>query len=156
MATTQTTSDITIRPMQVQDLDAVAVIENSAYFAPWPKVAIQASLSIYPAFVIEKNAQIVGYAIFSVVKDEAHIVNFVIAPQFQNQGLGRLLLQYVLHLLLAQQIKTITLEVSQNNASALHLYQVFGFQRCGLRKAYYQTAKGREDALILAYKPSYT
>lgn len=156
MATTESLSELNIRPMRPEDIDTIATIENSAYYAPWPKVAFSASLGVYPAFVLEKKSQILGYVLFSVVKDEAHIINFVIAPEFQHQGFGRLLLQFVIEILLQNHVARVSLEVAANNASALHLYQAFGFKREGMRKQYYQTSQGRVDALILVYKPSYT
>ncbi|MFA6036920.1 MAG: ribosomal protein S18-alanine N-acetyltransferase [Legionellales bacterium] len=156
MATTQTSSDLAIRPMQAHDIETIAAIENSAYFAPWPKAAIQATLGVYPAFVLEKNSQIVGYSIFSHIKDEAHILNLVIKPEFQGQRFGRFLLQFILHILIENHVRQVSLEVALNNAAALRLYESFGFKRAGVRKEYYQTPEGRVDALILVYKPSYT
>jgi ribosomal-protein-alanine N-acetyltransferase len=156
MATVETVSDINIRPMQVHDVEAIAVIENSAYYAPWPKAAFSASVGVYPAFVIEKHTQIVGYVIFSVAKDEAHILNFVVAPAFQHQGLGRILLQFILEILRQNDVMRVSLEVALNNEAAIHLYEAFGFKREGMRKHYYQTTAGRVDALILVHKPSYT
>ncbi|MGA2655507.1 MAG: ribosomal protein S18-alanine N-acetyltransferase [Gammaproteobacteria bacterium] len=155
MATTETKSDLNIRPMQMQDVEVIAQIENSAYFAPWPRAAFSASIGIYPAFVLEKNQEIIGYALFSAVKDEAHILNLVIKPSLQHHGYGRLLLRFILEAMLQNQVKSISLEVARNNVAALHLYQSLGFSQQGLRKEYYQTPNGREDALILVYKPSY-
>lgn len=156
MATTETISGLNIRPMDLQDVDEITVIENSAYFAPWPKAAFSASLGIYPAFVLEKHQEIVGYAIFSAVEDEAHILNLVVKPACQHQGYGRIILQFVLASLVQNHIKTVSLEVAENNAAALRLYQSLGFSQQGKRKQYYQTQNGLVDALILVYKPSYT
>lgn len=156
MATTQASSDIIIRSMQEHDIDRIAAIENSAYYAPWPKAAFSASLGKYPAFVMQKKSQLMGYALFTATQDEAHIINFVIAPEYQGQGLGRVLLQFIMQRLQQQQVTHISLEVALNNHAAIHLYQKFGFKRAGVRKQYYQTALGREDALILVYKSSYT
>jgi ribosomal-protein-alanine N-acetyltransferase len=156
MATTETISDINIRPLQPEDVDVIADIEDSAYFAPWPRAAFTASIGIYPAFVMEKNTQIIGYAIFSAVQDEAHILNLVIKPSLQGQGFGKLLLRFLLEILLQNHVKRISLEVAQNNEAALRLYQSLGFMQEGMRKEYYLTPHGRIDALILVYKPSYT
>jgi [ribosomal protein S18]-alanine N-acetyltransferase len=156
MATAETSSELNIRPMRAEDIDTIATIENSAYYAPWPKAAFTASVGVYPAFVLEKKSEIIGYALFSTVKDEAHIINFVIAPAFQHQGLGRILLQFVLQILLQNHVVRVSLEVAANNMSAIRLYQTFGFKQEGMRKQYYQTPDGRVDALILVYKYSYT
>ncbi len=155
MATTETLSDINVRPMMAIDIEAIATIENSVYFAPWPKMAFSSILGLYPAFVVEKNNQIVGYTIFSEVLDEVHILNFVIAPVFQHQGLGRFLLKFLLQILIPKKVRRVSLEVAINNLSAISLYESCGFKRQGVRKEYYQTVDGRVDALILVYKTGY-
>jgi [ribosomal protein S18]-alanine N-acetyltransferase len=155
MATTQTLSDLTIRPMLAQDIEAIALIENSAYEAPWPKIAFFAVLEkAYPAFVMQKQNEIIGYVIATHVQNEAHILNFVIAPLMQHQGLGRKLLTFLLAVL--PQIEKVSLEVACNNVPAIKLYESFGFKQQGLRKQYYQTSAGRIDALILVRNCDYT
>jgi len=45
---------------------------------------------------------------------------------------------------------SIFLEVRASNTVALNLYEQEGFNRLGLRKAYYPSNEGREDALVFA------
>lgn len=156
MATTQTLSDLTIRPMQLEDIEAVAQIENSVYLAPWPKLAFYASLEKqYPAFILQKNEEIIGYVIISLVHDEAHILNFAIAKTWQHQGLGRYLLEFLLSTLAQRKVVRLSLEVSLQNIPAIHLYESLGFQRRGVRKQYYPSAQGYIDALILVRESDY-
>ena len=42
------------------------------------------------------------------------------------------------------------LEVRRSNQSAIDLYQDEGFHELGVRKGYYPSDSGREDAIILA------
>jgi ribosomal-protein-alanine N-acetyltransferase len=42
------------------------------------------------------------------------------------------------------------LEVRASNASAIALYEKRGFAEVGLRRNYYPTAKGSEDAILMA------
>ncbi len=157
MATTETLSGITIRPMHPEDVEAVAHIENQAYFAPWPKFAFYSSLAQnYPGFVILDQNEIVGYTLITFVAGLAHVINFVIAPSFQHRGLGKCLLKFLLDFLQPQGLKQISLEVAVNNVAAIRLYETFGFNRLGLRKNYYQTALGPMDALILVRNCDYT
>ena len=157
MATTEITPNITIRPMRPEDVEAVALIESEVYFAPWPKFAFYSSLvQNYPAFVMVQHDKIIGYTLITFVAEQAHIINFVIAPRCQQQGLGKRLLTFLLEFLQPIGAKQISLEVAVNNSAAIHLYEHFGFNRLGLRKCYYQTALGPMDALILVRNCDYT
>ena len=46
-------------------------------------------------------------------------------------------------------MKTITLEVNENNLSAIRLYDKFSFDKLGIRKKYYN---GESDAIIMSKK----
>ena len=43
--------------------------------------------------------------------------------------------------------KKIHLEVNENNKSAIHLYELYGFKQDGLRKNYYNN--GTENAILM-------
>jgi len=45
---------------------------------------------------------------------------------------------------------TVFLEVRPSNRTALRLYDSLGFNQVGLRRGYYPSDKGREDAIIMA------
>jgi ribosomal-protein-alanine N-acetyltransferase len=89
---------------------------------------------------------LIGMGAFWQILEEAHITLLAIDPQFRNQGLGKHLLNGLLHTARQQQLERATLEVRASNQSAIHLYQQFGFQVAGRRKKYYPD---QEDALIL-------
>jgi ribosomal-protein-alanine N-acetyltransferase len=41
------------------------------------------------------------------------------------------------------------LEVRPSNEAAIRLYQRYGFERIGVRRGYYPTEGGREDAIVM-------
>ncbi len=45
---------------------------------------------------------------------------------------------------------TLWLEVRASNAAAIALYESLGFNEATIRRNYYPTAEGREDAIIMA------
>lgn len=102
-------------------------------------------LSILP----EQNSpeKIIGVGCFWAILEEAHLTILGIHPDFQGQGLGKLLLFYLLKDAIKRQLERATLEVKESNHVALSLYQKFGFKIAGKRKKYYQDTG--EDALIL-------
>lgn len=95
----------------------------------------------------EPSEKIVGCGCFWAILEEAHITLLMIAPDFQNQGLGQLLLYHLLQAAVDRGLERATLEVRESNQTALSLYQKFGFQALGRRKGYYQQTG--EDAIIL-------
>jgi [ribosomal protein S18]-alanine N-acetyltransferase len=91
-----------------------------------------------------------AFIIYNVVsEDEAEIIDIGTAPEFRNKGLAQNLLEKTLLKLKAQNIKTIFLEVAENNVSALKLYEICGFEKYNLRKNYYKSQSGRINALLL-------
>ena len=144
---------ILMRAMLPGDLDGVLRIETSAYEFPWSRAIFSDCLIAgYFARVLDAGGSadgIVGYAILSTAADEAHILNLCIDPERRRAGLGQQLLDCLLDYARETQIERLFLEVRPSNAAAIELYVRSGFRRLGLRKAYYRTAEGREDALVL-------
>ncbi len=91
--------------------------------------------------------QLIGYGCFWAIVDEAHITIIGVHPDYQHQGLGKLILLALLHLACQREMKHATLEVRISNQSAISLYEKFQFKVAGQRKKYY--ADTGEDALIL-------
>lgn len=138
-------------PMHESHLDTVMRIEKAAHRHPWTDGIFRDCLrSGYACWLLEQQARIVGYGVMSVAVGEAHVLNLCIAPQQQNQGLGREFMGYLLHLARRHNAATVFLEVRPSNKAACALYEQLGFNEVGLRRNYYPAEKGREDALILA------
>jgi [ribosomal protein S18]-alanine N-acetyltransferase len=91
--------------------------------------------------------KIIGIGCFWIIVDEAHITILAIHPDYQNRGLGQLMLSSLLKKSSNLGLERATLEVRDTNQPALSLYQKFGFKIAGRRKNYYQ--KTGEDALVL-------
>lgn len=95
---------------------------------------------------ITENDRFIGYGCFWAIVDEAHITIIGIHPDYQRQGLGKLILTALLDRACQRQMKHATLEVRISNQSAISLYEKFQFKVAGARKKYY--ADTGEDALI--------
>jgi ribosomal protein S18 acetylase RimI-like enzyme len=57
----------------------------------------------------------------------AHLVQVAVLPEYQRQGVGRLLLHYSMSRLAALRFDTLSLIVSRSNHNALKMYQAMGF-----------------------------
>lgn len=146
-----------IRPMTLDDVTAVAAIEKAVFPFPWGEQAFRDCLRVnFSAWVVESiepetplsKPDIVGYAVVMTVLDESELLNIAISPEYQGQQLGEYLMHFMLTQLMARGIKIIFLEVRKSNQIAIRLYQKLNFIEIGLRKNYYQTLEGREDAIL--------
>jgi ribosomal-protein-alanine N-acetyltransferase len=80
--------------------------------------------------------------------DEAEILTLAVHPVWRRQGLGRELLCAAARLATARGGRTLILEVAAANFAARQLYDGLGFEKAGLRRAYYEPGE-KGDAFIL-------
>ena len=140
-----------IRLMQPSDLKAVAAVEREAYEFPWNLgIFRDCLLAGYYCLVLDVGGAVAGYGIMSIAAAEAHLLNLCVHPSSQRLGYGRSLLNALLAKAEDATCEKIFLEVRPSNAIALRLYHSAGFAQIGIRPAYYQAERGREDAVILA------
>jgi ribosomal-protein-alanine N-acetyltransferase len=90
---------------------------------------------------------IVGIAGFWIMVDEAHITTLATRNACRRQGIGERLLIQIIEMATHLHADVVTLEVRISNKQAQALYEKYGFQRVGVRRAYY-TDNG-EDAVIM-------
>lgn len=140
-----------IRPLTVDDLDAVVAIERRAYDFPWTRGIFRDCLRVgYCCWGYETQAGLVGYGVMSVAAGESHLLNVTVRPEAQRQGIGRKLITHFMQLARRHDADILLLEVRPSNHAAIALYRKLGFNEIGQRRAYYPAADGREDALIFA------
>ena len=74
--------------------------------------------------------------------DIIDLLNIIVKPEYQNQGIGSVLLKYIID---NKQDKKIMLEVRSKNINAIKLYQKYYFKIINIRKNYYKD----DDAIIM-------
>lgn len=136
--------NIKITPMTLTDVITIKNNLISDFDNFWTyqilKEELESENSSY--LVARMNNEIVGFAGIKVVLDEADIMNIVIKKNYRNQGIGTLLLESLISLAKRLNLNSLSLEVSEKNLPAIHLYQKFGFESLGVRKNYYQDKNG--------------
>lgn len=138
------------RPMREADLDSIVAIEKVIFPYPWTRGNFSDSLnSGYSCWVMHQGQEIIGYAVLMMVLDEAHLLNISIAQPYQGQGLGRVLLDYMMQAARRHGGENMFLEVRPSNTAALRLYESMGFNEMAIRRNYYPTHHGREDAVLM-------
>ncbi|MBG9982622.1 GNAT family N-acetyltransferase [Aerococcaceae bacterium DSM 111020] len=68
---------------------------------------------------------------------KAHISHLIVDPVYQNNGVGQRLLTLWIDLMHKQDIPYCELEVRISNASAIHLYEAYGFKKVQRLHQYY-------------------
>jgi [ribosomal protein S18]-alanine N-acetyltransferase len=141
---------IQIRPMEVDDLEAIMIIERDNFPYPWSQGNFTDSLSAgYHCLVMLEKSQLIGYAVMMMVLDEAHLLNISVHQSKQGHGMGYRLLQHIMALGRRLGGLNLFLEVRPSNHSALKLYERAGFNEMGIRPSYYPAKNGREDAVLM-------
>lgn len=141
---------IRIRTMTTHDIPAVMVIERKNYEFPWTDdIFIDCFKAGYYCYVCEAQGKVLGYCLMSVAVGEAHILNVSVSASEQGQGIGRKMMEHLIHTAKGR-ADTLFLEVRPSNPVAIALYENLGFNEIGIRKNYYPAKNGREDALMLA------
>ncbi|MGM0562938.1 MAG: ribosomal protein S18-alanine N-acetyltransferase [Pseudomonadota bacterium] len=158
-------SALTIRPMETSDLPAVMGIEPRAYSHHWSEGIFRDCLSrlldrsipgdrgagyLMPALLC--GEELLGYAVYSLVACEAHLLNITVAPEYKGRGLGRCLLDAIVEDCRGLGAEVLFLEVRPSNRPAIALYEHTGFVEIGIRKDYYPGHDDREDARVMALK----
>lgn len=139
-----------IRPMHELDVPVVVAVERSAYQFPWSEGIFRDCLRVgYVCRVIEVDGDIAGYGIMSIGAGEAHILNVCVRAEYRGRGFARKLLIFLLERARSAGMYEAFLEVRPSNTTAARLYHSLGFEQVGVRRGYYQSATGREDAAVL-------
>lgn len=139
-----------LRPLNVQDLDAVMAIETAAYPFPWTRSIFAECLRVgYGCFGATLDGRLAGYVIYNWGAGESHLLNLCVDPRHQGRGLGSLLLGQALEQVESLGCDAMFLEVRPSNPGARAMYERRGFQLIGRRPDYYRSENGREDALVL-------
>ena len=144
-----------IRPAQPADVSSLAAIDSLVNPSPWRPGQFEQACSEpceagESALVLEEGGTVCGFIVFSLVLDEACIHNVAVHPGQQGKGLGRSLVAAALERLQRENVRRCLLEVRESNVAARGLYQALHFQLDGVRKNYYATAGGRENALLMS------
>lgn len=143
-------AQIETRAMIESDLPTVHANEIASYEYPWSESIFRDCLRVgYECRVLEVAGRVIGHGILSAGAGEAHLLNLCVHPDFRCRGIGRQMLLHLLDKARGLGARAVFLEVRPSNPGAIRLYQSQGFELIGVRRGYYQSANGREDACVL-------
>ena len=132
------------------DLDQISTIEKETNKYPWSPNNFQSSMEAGNSSVVLKyKKNILGYAFFSVVGTDSHLLNITVSKNYQGRGYGKKILEKVLFQSKVLGATIIYLEVRVSNYRAIDFYGKFGFKRDAIRYNYY-AGSPKEDALLMS------
>ena len=143
--------NISVKPAEADDIDAVAAIEAECFSQAWSRQAFADVLYredvLLLAAHIGDEEQAVGYVCMYMAVDEGEITNVAVKSDHRGLGIADALMDDLIRRGEEHGIEKIFLEVRESNKPAIGLYAKKGFEQCGIRKAFYR--EPTENALVM-------
>lgn len=140
-----------LREMAWRDIPALAALELELFADDaWSEQTWWAELAGRPrrSYVVEERGDhVVGYAGVDLGGEVADVMTIAVAPAAQGQGLGAVLLDWLIGAARRAGAGHLMLEVRADNLAAQRLYSRAGFELLTVRHRYYQP--GDVDAHIM-------
>ena len=141
-----------VEPATLRDAPKLAQLHGASFHRGWGEGEFESMLSERNTLVhrLRLGRKIVGFAVSRMAADEAEILSIAVAASHRGRGLSRDLLLTHLGHLAGRGVRTVFLEVEENNQPARRLYQWAGFSVAGRRERYYQQPGGEQlNALLM-------
>jgi ribosomal-protein-alanine N-acetyltransferase len=146
---------ISIRKMEIADIDRVCEIDQISFSLPWPRSSFifEVNNPAARAWVAEfqageKGHQIVGMIVTWLIVDELHIATLATDPACRQHKIAFKLMIHSLCSAAREGALKSLLEVRRSNQAARALYRKLGYIEDGVRLRYYQD--NHEDALLMS------
>lgn len=128
-----------IRVWQEQDLERVAQLEQECFSDPWSYDALKSSFEnpLTHCFLAEDGGQVCGYCCVFCLFEDAEVLNIAVAKACRGKGYAKALLEKMHQTAKELGATQSFLEVRVSNASAIGLYERYGYESYGVRAKYY-------------------
>jgi ribosomal-protein-alanine N-acetyltransferase len=140
-----------IEPASLRDVPRLAQLHGAAFHRGWGEGEFESMLTERNTLVhrLRMGRKTVGFAVSRLAADEAEILSIAVAGSHRGRGLSRNLLLTHLGHLAGRGVRTVFLEVEENNQPARRLYERAGFAVAGRRERYYREANGEQLNAVL-------
>ncbi|WP_018692807.1 ribosomal protein S18-alanine N-acetyltransferase [Algicola sagamiensis] len=130
-------------------------IECACHQHPWSEAVFQSCIgNRYFNQMLLSGEQPIGFYIGEYIAGEATLLDVCIAPEYQGNGFGRVLVEHFVKTSFEKGAESLWLEVRVSNQAAQQLYHQVGFYEVGRRPNYYPAGIEREDAVIMSLQKS--
>jgi ribosomal-protein-alanine N-acetyltransferase len=141
-----------VETASLRDAAQLAKIHAASFHRGWGESEFESMLAERNTLVhrLRLGRRIAGFIVSRIGADEAEILSVALDPRHRGRGLSRDLLLTHLGHLAGRGVRTVFLEVEENNHPARQLYQRAGFAVVGRRERYYQQVGGEQlNALLM-------
>lgn len=143
-----------IREAVPEDTDAIYEIEKLVYSLPWSHESISKWIHgesrFYLVALDSKTDKIVGYLAFFSVADQGEIASVAVDTDYRRCGIASMLFNRLKTYCDSLCLQNLYLEVRQSNIAAISLYRSVGFEKNGIRNAYYTDTKENAVLMVLS------
>ncbi len=144
-----------IVPIAENRAHELAEIHKACFPLPWDETVMRGFL-LDPRVVAygaqsTRRTRLVGAILIRSAGGEADILTICVLPAYRGHGIGADLCRAAMGTLRQRGVQALFLEVAEDNAPAIRLYEKLGFTEVGRRKAYYAARQAGQarDALIM-------
>ena len=141
-----------VEAASLRDAARLAQLHGASFHRGWGEGEFETMLSERNTLVhrLRMGRKIIGFAVSRIAADEAEILSIAVAASHRGSGLSRNLLLTHLGHLAGRGVRTVFLEVEENNQPARRLYERAGFATIGRRERYYRQPDGEQlNALLM-------
>ena len=141
-----------VEPATLRDAPKLAELHAASFHRGWGEGEFESMLAERNTLVhrLRLGRKVVSFAVSRMAADEAEILSIAVAASHRGRGLSRNLLLTHLGHLAGRGVRTVFLEVEENNQPARRLYERAGFGVAGRRERYYRQASGEQlNALLM-------
>jgi ribosomal-protein-alanine N-acetyltransferase len=142
---------VAIEPATLRDAPRLAQLHGASFHRGWGEGEFEQMLRERNTLLhrLRQGRATIGFAVSRMAADEAEILSIAVDVRHRGRGLSRNLLLTHLGHLAGRGIRTVFLEVEENNQPARRLYDRAGFAVTGRRERYYKQPGGEQLNAVL-------
>lgn len=143
---------MTVRPASVGDAADLSRLHTASFEDGWTRDDFTTWLARPEAMAVLaiRDGAAIAFGLALVAGEDAELLTIATDPVARQGGFGRQIFRALDREAAWRGLSRWVLEAARNNLPALGLYKSEGFVEIGVRKAYYKTARGHVDALVMA------
>jgi len=126
--------NLTIRPVNDSEFAALEAIEAAAFAPLWRQSGRALSMALPQTLsfdVVYFQERLIGYQMSTMTDSGAHLVRMTLHPDYQQRGIGSVLLAHILRSYQQRGLRRASLNTQTDNIPSQKLYEKFGFYPTG-------------------------